>query len=109
MLELSVGPRSVVLDTERLRVKTDSMDTEKVKSILKSWYIRQAEDCLLGRTQHFSSRLGVKPSRVQLRQYRSQWGRCNSRQNGLRLAGDYGPRFCDRLFGDTRVVSHQAL
>ena len=80
VLELSVGPRSVVLDTDRLRVKTDSMDTEKVKGILKSWYIQQAEDCLLGRTQHFASCLGVKPSRVQLRQYRSQWGRCNSRQ-----------------------------
>ena len=80
MLELSIGPRSVILGTEQLRVKADSIGTEKVKSILKSWYIQQAEDCLLRRTQHFASRLGVKPSRVLLRQYRSQWGRCNSRQ-----------------------------
>ena len=80
VLELSIGPRSVILGTEQLRVKADSIGTEKVKSILKSWYIQQAEDCLLRRTQHFASRLGVKPSRVQLRQYRSQWGRCNSRQ-----------------------------
>ena len=78
-LELSLGSNSVVLESDRLRVQSRKMGVRYLRTVLKDWFIREAETLLTNRTQHFADCLGVEPSKIQLRQYRAMWGRCNSR------------------------------
>ena len=78
-LELSLGSNLVVLESDRLRVQTKKMGTHDLRKVLKAWFIREAETLLTNRTRHFADCLGVEPSKIQLRQYRAMWGRCNSR------------------------------
>ena len=48
-----------------------------VRTQLMAWYQSQAEEILTKATSHFANRLGVVPSAITVRQYRSQWGSCS--------------------------------
>lgn len=76
-LTLDEGQEHVVMDDTHLNVFSSTGDFGRV---LKAWYFSQAEQHLLERTHHFSKQMDVSPRKVQLKAYRSMWGRCNSRQ-----------------------------
>lgn len=46
---------------------------------LKKWYLEQAQKCLLERTKYWSAQIGVRPSRLSLRDQKTRWGSCSSR------------------------------
>ena len=53
------------------------MSAHDLRNELKAWFVTEAETLFTDRTQHFATCLGVEPSKIQLRQYRAMWGRCN--------------------------------
>ena len=75
-LKLETGDARVLLEGDFLTVYSDLTDAER---LLRDWYQRQAESHLLSRTAYFSERMNVQPTKVQLKAYRSMWGRCNAR------------------------------
>ena len=75
-LKLETGDARVLLEGDFLTVYSDLTAAER---LLRDWYYRQAESYLLSRTAHFSERMNVEPAKVQLKAYRSMWGRCNAR------------------------------
>ncbi len=46
---------------------------------LKKWYWEQAQALLLERTLYWSSKIGVRPNRISLRDQKTRWGSCSSR------------------------------
>ena len=46
---------------------------------LVDWLRKQAEKRLLKRVQHFAKRMELVPQRIEVKDYKSIWGRCNSR------------------------------
>jgi predicted metal-dependent hydrolase len=76
-LKLCTGREHVATDDVYLTV---SAGTDDFRHVLKAWYIDKAEEHLLNRTNYFSQQMNLSPSKVQLKAYRSMWGRCNSRQ-----------------------------
>lgn len=75
-LKLEAGDARVLLEGDFLTVYSDLTDAER---LLRDWYHRQAESHLLSRTAYFSERMNVQPTNLQLKAYRSMWGRCNAR------------------------------
>lgn len=75
-LKLGEGQEQVVAGDTHLNVLSNTGD---FKGALKAWYFAQAEDYLLERTRQFSKQMNLSPRKVQLKTYRSMWGRCNSR------------------------------
>ena len=69
----------VELIEDALVVATPGARRETILPLLRSWYFDQAHRRFLQRTALFADRLSVKPARIQLKLYRSMWGRCNSR------------------------------
>ena len=62
-----------------LRVSTASLGEDELRALIEHWYRREAADWLAGRVEHYSPRLGVRPSRVTIRGQRSRWGSCSAR------------------------------
>jgi hypothetical protein len=50
-----------------------------VKKALTHWYIEQAEQTIALKVTHYAELVGVKPSKIQIKTYKSQWGSCNDR------------------------------
>ena len=75
-LKLREGQEYVVMDDNYLTVYLNARDARQT---LEAWYFKQAEQYLLNRTNYFSEQMGLRPRKVQLKAYRSMWGRCNSR------------------------------
>jgi predicted metal-dependent hydrolase len=75
-LKLREGQEHVVMDDNYLTVYLNAGDARQT---LEAWYFKQAEQYLLNRTNYFSEQMGLRPRKVQLKAYRSMWGRCNSR------------------------------
>ena len=46
---------------------------------LADWLRQQSEKYLLERTQYFANRMELVPQRIEVKDYKSIWGRCNSR------------------------------
>ena len=79
-LKIEKSERSgVELKEDVLLVSTASAERETNLELLRSWYLDRARARLLQRTALFADRLGVKPVQIQLKPYRSMWGRCNAR------------------------------
>ena len=49
----------------------------EVRDHLIDWYQTEAENLLIQNTERFADRLGVTPSAVTVRHYKSQWGSCS--------------------------------
>ena len=62
-----------------LRISTASLGDGELRALLERWYRREAATWLAGRVEHYSPRLGVRPSRVTIRGQRSRWGSCSCR------------------------------
>ena len=62
-----------------LRVSTASLDGVELRALIERWYRREAAAHLTGRVEHYSTQLGVQPSRVAIRGQRSRWGSCSGK------------------------------
>ena len=62
-----------------LRVSTASLGEGELRGLIEHWYRREAAAHLAGRVEHYSPRLGVRPSRVTIRGQRSRWGSCSGK------------------------------
>ena len=80
-----------------IRVRGDAAHApRRVLDFLK----REARKALEARVLEYAARLGVKPSRITVRDTASRWGSCSStRALVLLLAADPGARLCARLCG----------
>jgi len=76
-LKLREGQEHVVMDDKYLTVCLNAGDARQT---LEAWYFKQAEEYLLNRTNYFAELTGLRPRKVELKAYRSMWGRCNSRR-----------------------------
>jgi predicted metal-dependent hydrolase len=75
-LKFEVGRERVAMDDTFLTVYSDAGDARQA---IEAWYFEQAEQYLLDRTNYYAEQMGLRPRKVQLKAYRSMWGRCNSR------------------------------
>ena len=75
-----LGKSSLVgMETDSVTVKTFSDPRDPKRFKWHDWLRRQAEKRLLKRTQYFSSRMKLVPQLIEVKEYKSMWGRCNSR------------------------------
>ena len=51
---------------------------DAIKYLLEVWYIRQAKRRLREKTQRLSKIVGVSPSSVSVKNYKSRWGSCST-------------------------------
>ena len=63
-----------------LRVGTASLGNGELRALIERWYRREAAAHLAARVEHYSTRLGVRPSRVIVRGQRSRWGSCSGKR-----------------------------
>jgi predicted metal-dependent hydrolase len=60
-------------------VRDKAADNAKaIKQLLINWYKKQAESELRGKTENYSSIIGVKPASVTIKTFKSRWGSCSS-------------------------------
>lgn len=62
-----------------LRISAVSLDEGELRALIERWYRREAATHLAARVEHYSPRLGVRPSRVTIRGQRSRWGSCSGK------------------------------
>ena len=57
--------------------KADIDPKNSIRSLLKEWYKSHAENRLGEKTKRFAKIIGVKPSSVTVKDYKSRWGACS--------------------------------
>ena len=62
-----------------LRVGTASLGDSELRALIERWYRREAATHFSSRVEHYSQRLGVRPTRVTIRGQRSRWGSCSGK------------------------------
>jgi predicted metal-dependent hydrolase len=55
----------------------ESRHADAVRDILVDWYQRRAEDILAKTSALLAEKLGISPTKITVREYRSQWGSCS--------------------------------
>jgi predicted metal-dependent hydrolase len=59
-------------------VRNKSIDNSKtIKKLLIKWYKQQAQLIMVEKTQHYAQIIGVTPSAVVIKSFRSRWGSCS--------------------------------
>ncbi|NLP40776.1 MAG: M48 family metallopeptidase [Veillonellaceae bacterium] len=48
-------------------------------AVLESWYKKNAADILIDKTRYWSTRLGVSPTKINIKNQKTRWGSCSSR------------------------------
>lgn len=56
-------------------------NSEKIKEILKKWYIKQFKQIIAERINYYSQMIGVFPNNVTIREQKTRWGSCSNRGN----------------------------
>ncbi len=60
---------------------SDIEDTEKIKTLLKNWYISKARAIMEQRIRLYSTDVGVSPKKVVIREQKTRWGSCSTKGN----------------------------
>ena len=58
-----------------------SIDTDSIKKTLKQWYVEQFRLIATDRINYYSSKIGVFPKKVTIREQKTRWGSCSSEGN----------------------------
>ena len=69
---------SVKLISGYIEVSTPKKSPNKIKELLTQWYIDHAIKRLKDKTDRYANIIGVSPSTVSVRDYKSKWGSCSS-------------------------------
>ncbi len=56
----------------------------EIQKCLIDWYIQQAETIIKHKVAKYTATVGVQPSRIQIKRFKSRWGSCNQ-QGGLQF------------------------
>lgn len=59
----------------------NSFESEKIKNILRLWYIEQFKLVIEDRVKHYSSIIGVFPEKITIREQKTRWGSCSTKGN----------------------------
>lgn len=57
------------------------VDLHVASLTLRSWYIRMATNILTQKTSFWASQLSVKPAQIRIKDQKTRWGSCSSRNN----------------------------
>ncbi len=60
---------------------SDNPDKEKIKSVLKKWYISKARELLAERIRIYSPLIGLSPKKLAVKEQKTRWGSCSSKGN----------------------------
>lgn len=74
-LEVVPGPRAVLLQADRVVVRTDG----DAAALLKDWIRARALEAFAARAAEFAARLDLQPPPVALTDARTRWGSCSAR------------------------------
>lgn len=58
-----------------------SFDADSIKKTLKLWYVEQFRHIATERINYYSSKIGVFPKKVTIREQKTRWGSCSSKGN----------------------------
>ena len=73
--------RSVKLIGGYIEVSVPKKSPSTIKNMLTQWYIDHAIERLKDKTDRYANIIGVSPSTVSVRDYKSKWGSCSSDGN----------------------------
>ncbi|MFZ0254375.1 MAG: SprT family zinc-dependent metalloprotease [Gammaproteobacteria bacterium] len=75
----AAGSPRIYRNGQELWLHSPSAATEKLTSVLESWYQQQAWLFLPPRLRQLAEQLGVRPTRVTVRSQKTRWGSCSIR------------------------------
>ena len=78
------GPRQIVLDELQKHIIFQASEViiqqpEKIKKILLSWLQENSLRILHEKVRYYEPLIGVRSKSIQIKNYRSRWGACNSK------------------------------
>ena len=53
-------------------------DQSLIRKLLQNWYITHATEKLEQKTETYAQEIGVRPSRIKVKEFKSRWGSCSS-------------------------------
>lgn len=73
---------TVRLENENLIITLpNNFEAEKIKDILKLWYVKQFKHVIEDRIKYYSSIIGVFPQKITIREQKTRWGSCSAKGN----------------------------
>ena len=84
-LQMTINPElnklTVRLSDGRFMVDSPVTDADVIKSALEAWYRFMAGQYIKSRIDHYRSVLNVMPNRVTIKEQKTMWGSCSSKNN----------------------------
>lgn len=75
------GSFRVFTERESLVIESPLEDPEKIRELLRRWYLRQAEEIFPQRAAYFASLLGLTYGKIHIREQKTRWGSCSGQGN----------------------------
>jgi len=73
---------TVRLDGQNLVITLPyNFEVERLKNVLKLWYVEQFKLVIEERVKHYSAIIGVFPQKITIREQKTRWGSCSARGN----------------------------
>ncbi len=73
---------TVKLDNKNIVIDVPiGFDADSIKKKLKLWYVEQFKHIATERINYYSSKIGVFPKKVTIREQKTRWGSCSSKGN----------------------------
>ena len=69
------GRESLVLERDQGRVRVRARDRRTTRELVRRWFLKESSAYVVDKVKQYAPLLGVKPSRVDVREMRS-WGYC---------------------------------